>query len=244
MYLLGDATAPDKLTVLVLSDEVFHTTALVERVVAAAVGAWGWWALGTLGICRVAVDRGHIAKNAFWLRARRAAVPGCARRCPRPHAGRRAHARQGGSSRWNVTLHVGPVTLHVGTVTLHVGSVTLHVGPVTLQGTVTLHVGTVTLHVGTVTLHVGPVTLHVGPVTLHVGTVTLHVGTVTLHVGTVTLHVGTMHIAAELLDRLGRRLRRLRQRTTMVVGPCNFPVHHFACCGNSASLLLPGCQEL
>jgi len=230
MYLLGDATAPDKLTVLVLSDEVFHTTALVERVVAAAVGAWGWWALGTLGICRVAVDRGHIAKNAFWLRARRAAVPGCARRCPRPHAGRRAHARQGGSSRWNVTLHVGPVTLHVGTVTLHVGSVTLHVGPVTLQGTVTLHVG--------------PVTLHVGTVTLHVGTVTLHVGTVTLHVGTVTLHVGTMHIAAELLDRLGRRLRRLRQRTTMVVGPCNFPVHHFACCGNSASLLLPGCQEL
>ena len=230
MYLLGDATAPDKLTVLVLSDEVFHTTALVERVVAAAVGAWGWWALGTLGICRVAVDRGHIAKNAFWLRARRAAVPGCARRCPRPHAGRRAHARQGGSSRWNVTLHVGPVTLHVGTVTLHVGTVTLHVGPVTLQGTVTLHVG--------------PVTLHVGTVTLHVGTVTLHVGTVTLHVGTVTLHVGTMHIAAELLDRLGRRLRRLRQRTTMVVGPCNFPVHHFACCGNSASLLLPGCQEL
>jgi len=42
----------------VLVDEIFHTTALVERVVAAAVGAWGLWALGSLGICRVAVDRG------------------------------------------------------------------------------------------------------------------------------------------------------------------------------------------
>jgi hypothetical protein len=42
----------------VLVDEVFNTTALVERVVAAAVGAWGWLALGSLGICPVAVDRG------------------------------------------------------------------------------------------------------------------------------------------------------------------------------------------
>jgi hypothetical protein len=40
---------------LVVFDEVSHTTALVERVMAAAEDAWSFWALG---ICRVAVDRG------------------------------------------------------------------------------------------------------------------------------------------------------------------------------------------
>jgi hypothetical protein len=44
-----------KLTVLVVFDEVSHTTALVERVMAAAEDAWSFWALG---MCRVAVDGG------------------------------------------------------------------------------------------------------------------------------------------------------------------------------------------